>query len=79
MSLKNAAVMVVMLAGCAVGAEERRATETTEAQLPGSPELYTETEFEQASAEITRYEDAQPQAKDERDKRAATDAHGQSR
>lgn len=45
-------------AACALGAEERRgATDTTEAQLPASPELYTEAEFDEASAEITRYDD----------------------
>lgn len=50
---------VVLLAGCALGAEERRgADDTTEAQLPASPELYDEGEFEQASAEITRYDEA---------------------
>ena len=60
-----ASLIVIVLAGCAVGAEERRgAAKTTEAQLPGSPELYTEAEFEQASAEITRYEEANNQADD---------------
>lgn len=60
MSSIRIAGAIILLAGCALGAEERRgANDTTEAQLPASPELYTEAEFEQAAAEITRYEDAE--------------------
>lgn len=54
------ALVIVLLSGCAVGAEERRgASETTEAQLPASPELFDDAEYKQASAEITRHEKAE--------------------
>lgn len=64
------AVAVYSLAGCALGAEERRgAGKTTEAQLPGSPELYDEAEFEKDSTEIARYNE-----QEERTEKSVSDA-----
>ena len=60
---------VLSVSACSLGGpEERRgATKTTEAQLPGSPELYTQTEFEETSAEITRYDEESERSAESKD------------